>query len=46
MKFKMQKERSFTNASKTVTAKVWNTALTPAAATTPVAVDWCVIGTP
>jgi len=37
---------SFTNASKTVTAKVWNTALTPAAATTPVAVDWCVIGTP
>ena len=37
---------TFTNASKTVTAKVWNTALTPAAATTPVTVNWCVIGTP
>jgi hypothetical protein len=37
---------SYTNASATVTAKCWNSALTPAAATTPVAVNWCVIGTP
>jgi hypothetical protein len=37
---------SSVNASATVTIKVWNTALTPAAATTPVAVDWCVVGVP
>ena len=37
---------SFTNASATVTIKVWNSALTPAAAQTPVAVDWCVVGVP
>lgn len=37
---------SYTNAGATVTAKCWNSALTPAPATTPVAVDWCVIGTP
>ena len=37
---------SYTNASATVTAKCWNTALTPAAATTPIPVNWCVIGTP
>lgn len=37
---------SFTNASATVTAKVWNTALTPAASDEGVAVQWCVIGTP
>lgn len=37
---------SSTNSSATVTAKVWNTALTPAAATTPVTVNWCVIGSP
>lgn len=37
---------SYTNASATVTAKCWNTALTPAAATTPAPVNWCVIGTP
>ena len=34
------------NSSATVTIKVWNSALTPAAATTPVAVDWCVVGQP
>lgn len=37
---------SSTNSSATVTAKVWTAALTPVAATTPVTVDWCVIGTP
>lgn len=37
---------SSANASGTVTAKVWNSALTPVAAQTPVTVDWCVIGTP
>lgn len=37
---------SSTNASATVTVKTWSSALTPAPATTPVAVDWCVIGTP
>ena len=37
---------SFTNASATVTAKCWNSALTPAPATTPVAVNWCVNGKP
>ena len=37
---------SYTNASATVTAKCWNSALTPAAAATPAAVNWCVIGTP
>lgn len=37
---------SFTNAAATVTAKCWNSAETPGPATTPVAVDWCVIGTP
>lgn len=36
---------SHTNSAATVTLKVWNTALTPAAATTPVAVDWCAVGT-
>jgi hypothetical protein len=35
---------SYTNASATVTAKCFNSALTPAPATTPVAVNWCVIG--
>jgi hypothetical protein len=37
---------SYTNSAATVTAKCWNSALTPAAATTPVAVNWCAIGTP
>jgi hypothetical protein len=37
---------SFTNATGAVTVKAWNSALTPAPATTPVAVDWCVNGTP
>lgn len=37
---------SYTNASATVTAKCFSSALTPAPATTPVAVDWCVIGKP
>lgn len=37
---------STTNASATVTVKVWNSALTPAPATTAVPVDWCVVGTP
>lgn len=37
---------SSTNSGGTVTAKVWNSALTPVAAQTPVTVDWCVIGTP
>lgn len=37
---------SFTNASAVVTGKVWGSALTPAPNTTPVAVQWCVIGTP
>ncbi len=36
---------TWTNASATVTLKVWNSALTPAAAATPVAVDWCAVGT-
>ena len=36
---------SHTNAAKTVTLKAWNSALTPAAATTPVAIDWCATGT-
>lgn len=35
---------SYTNASATVTAKCFNSALTPAPATTPVAVNWCAIG--
>lgn len=35
---------SFTNASATVTAKCFSSALTPAPATTPVAVNWCAIG--
>lgn len=37
---------SYTNASAVVTAKCWNSAATPAAATTPAAVNWCVIGQP
>lgn len=37
---------SSVNASATVTIKIWNSALTPAAAQTPVAVDWCVVGVP
>lgn len=37
---------TFTNASATVTAKVWNTALTPAPSDVGAAVQWCVIGTP
>jgi hypothetical protein len=37
---------STTNAVATVTVKVWNSALTPAPNTTPVAVNWCVVGTP
>jgi hypothetical protein len=37
---------STTNASATVTAKIWSSALTPAPATTPVTVNWCVIGQP
>lgn len=37
---------SFTNSSATVTAKIWNTALTPAASDVGVKVDWCVVGTP
>ena len=36
---------SFANASGTVTVKAWSSALTPVAATTPVAVNWCVNGT-
>lgn len=36
---------SFTNATGVVTAKAWNSALTPAPATTPVVVDWCINGT-
>ena len=37
---------SHTNSSATVTIKAWSAALTPAAASTPVTVDWCVKGTP
>lgn len=37
---------TFTNSAAVVTAKGWNSALTPAAATTPIAASWCVIGTP
>jgi hypothetical protein len=37
---------SYTNTSATVTAKCFNSALTPAPATTPAAVNWCVIGKP
>lgn len=37
---------SHTNISGVVTLKIWNSALTPAAATTPLAVDWCAVGTP
>lgn len=37
---------SYTNSAATVTVKVWNSALTPAAATTPVSVSWCAIGVP
>jgi hypothetical protein len=37
---------SYTNASATVVAKVWNGAATPAAAATGVPVSWCVVGTP
>ncbi len=35
---------TWTNASAVVTLKVWNSALTPAPNTTPVAVDWCAKG--
>lgn len=35
---------SFTNAAATVTAKCYNSALTPAPATTPATVNWCVNG--
>lgn len=34
------------NGSGLVTVSVWSNAATPAAATTPIAVNWCVIGTP
>lgn len=37
---------SFTNSAAVVTLKGWNSALTPAPNTTPIAVNWCVIGTP
>jgi len=37
---------TFTNASATVTVKVWDTALTPVASDTGADVQWCVIGTP
>lgn len=37
---------SYTNSGGTVTAKVWNSALTPAAASGAVVVDWCFVGTP
>ena len=37
---------SHTNITATVTLKAWNTALTPAPATTPVTTNWCVVGTP
>jgi hypothetical protein len=37
---------TFTNSGGAVTAKVWNSALTPAPAATGVPIDWCVIGTP
>ena len=37
---------SFTNASATVTFKVWNTALTPAASDEGIDVNWCAVGTP
>jgi len=37
---------SYTNSAATVTAKCWNSALTPAAAAAVAAVNWCVIGTP
>jgi hypothetical protein len=37
---------SYTNASAVVTAKCFNSALTPVAAATPAPIDWCVIGKP
>ncbi len=37
---------SYTNSAATVTVKIWNSALTPAAATTPVTVSWCAVGVP
>lgn len=37
---------SYTNSAATVTAKCWNTALTPAAAATVAVVNWCAVGTP
>lgn len=37
---------SSTNSAAVVTLKVWNSAATPAAATTPIAVDYCIVGTP
>jgi len=37
---------SFTNSAATVTAKVWDTALTPAASSAGATVDWCVVGVP
>lgn len=35
---------SYTNAAGVVTAKCWTSSATPAAATTPAAVNWCAIG--
>lgn len=37
---------TYTNSAAVVTLKGWNSALTPAPNTTPIAVSWCVIGTP
>ncbi len=37
---------STTNASATVTLKVWTSALTPAASGSAANVDWCVVGVP
>ncbi len=37
---------SHTNSAATVTIKVWNSALTPAASNAGAVIDWCVIGTP
>ena len=37
---------SFTNTAAIVDAKAWTTALTPTAATTPITVNWCIVGKP
>lgn len=37
---------TYTNTAGFVMAKAWNSALTPAPATTPVTVNWCINGTP